>query len=93
MYNFLDKLVNASLPRIRDFRGISRSAFDGHGNYSLGIREHIIFPEIDYSQIDRIRGLQIAVITSAKTDQESIRLLELLGFPLVRVATQEAATA
>ena len=93
MYDFLDKLVNAALPRIRDFRGISRDSFDGRGNFSLGIREQIIFPEIDYNQIDRIRGLQITVVTTAKTDQEGIHLLELLGFPFVRVATPVEATA
>ena len=93
MHDFLDKLVNAVLPRIRDFRGISRDSFDGRGNFSLGIREHIIFPEIDYNQIERIRGLQITVVTTAKTDQESIRLLELLGFPFVRVAAPVEATA
>ena len=84
MYDFLDRLFNASLPRIRDFRGVSRKAFDGHGNYSLGLREQIMFPEIDYGQIDRIRGMQISIVTSAKTDAEGMRLLELMGLPFAR---------
>ncbi|MBI4282231.1 MAG: 50S ribosomal protein L5 [Chloroflexi bacterium] len=84
MYEFMDRLVNAALPRIRDFRGVSRTAFDGRGNYSLGIREQVIFPEIDYSQIDRIRSLQVSIITTASTDREAMRLLELLGMPFTR---------
>ncbi len=84
MYHFLDRLVNTALPRIRDFRGISRRGFDGRGNFSIGIREQIIFPEIDYNQIDRFRGLQVTIITSAPNDAESIRLLELFGMPFVR---------
>lgn len=84
MYHFLDRLVNTALPRIRDFRGISRRGFDGRGNFSIGIREQIIFPEIDYNQIDRFRGLQVTIITSARNDAESIRLLELFGMPFVR---------
>ncbi len=86
MYEFMDRLLNAALPRIRDFRGVSRKAFDGHGNYSLGIREQVIFPEIDYGQIDRIRSLQVAIITTAPTDQEAMRLLDLLGMPFTRDA-------
>jgi large subunit ribosomal protein L5 len=81
MYDFFYKLVNIALPRVRDFRGISGKAFDGRGNYSLGIREHIIFPEIDYDKIDRIKGLNISVVTSAKTDEEGKELLRLLGMP------------
>lgn len=81
---FFDRLLNIALPRIRDFRGVPRSSFDGRGNYSLGIREQVIFPEIDYNQIDRIRGLQVTITTSAETDGEAIRLLELLGMPFVR---------
>jgi large subunit ribosomal protein L5 len=81
---FLDRLVNIALPRIRDFQGVSRSSFDGRGNYSLGIREQVIFPEIDYNQIDKIRGLQVTIATSAKTDAEAARLLELLGMPFAR---------
>ena len=81
MYDFFYKLVNIALPRVRDFRGISGQAFDGRGNYSLGIKEQIIFPEIDYDKIDRIKGLNISVVTSAKTDEEGKELLRLLGMP------------
>jgi large subunit ribosomal protein L5 len=81
MYEFYDRLVNAALPRIRDFRGCPTKAFDGRGNYSLGVREQLIFPEIDYDKVDRIRGMQINIITSARNDEEGKRLLELLGMP------------
>ena len=81
MYDFFYKLVNTALPRVRDFRGISGKAFDGRGNYSLGIKEQIIFPEIDYDKIDRIKGLNISIVTSAKTDEEGKELLRLLGMP------------
>ena len=81
MFDFLQKLVNVALPRVRDFRGISPKAFDGRGNYSLGIKEHIIFPEIDYDKIDKIKGLNISIVTTAKTDEESKELLRLLGMP------------
>ena len=81
MYDFFYKLVNVALPRVRDFRGISGKAFDGRGNYSLGIKEHIIFPEIDYDKIDRIKGLNISVVTSAQNDKEGKELLRLLGMP------------
>jgi len=81
MYDFFYKLVNIALPRVRDFRGISGKAFDGRGNYSLGIKEQIIFPEIDYDKIDRIKGLNISVVTSAATDEEGKELLRLLGMP------------
>lgn len=81
MWDFLQKLVNIALPRVRDFKGISGKAFDGAGNYSLGIKEHIIFPEIDYDKIDKIKGLNISVVTSAKTDSEGKELLKLLGMP------------
>jgi large subunit ribosomal protein L5 len=81
MYEFLDRLVNIALPRIRDFSGAPRNGFDGRGNYSLGLREQLIFPEIDYDKIDRIRGLQVTMVTSAKTDEEGRRLLQLLGVP------------
>jgi len=84
MYEFYDRLVNAALPRIRDFRGCSAKAFDGRGNYSLGVREQLIFPEIDYDKIDRIRGMQINIITTAGSDEEGKRLLELLGMPFAR---------
>ena len=81
---FLERLLSAALPRIRDFRGVPKSSFDGRGNYSMGIREQVIFPEIDYNQIDKIRGFQVTISTSAKTDAEAARLLELLGMPFTR---------
>lgn len=84
MYHFLDRLVNTALPRIRDFRGLPRRGFDGRGNFSIGIREQIIFPEIDYNQIDKIRGLQVTIATTAKNDTEAIRLLELYGMPFIK---------
>ena len=84
MYEFLDRLVATALPRIRDFRGISPNAFDGRGNYTLGLREQIMFPEIDYDQIDKVRGLEISIVTSARTDEEGRRLLALLGMPFAR---------
>ena len=81
MYDFLDRLVNIALPRVRDFRGVSASSFDGRGNYALGIKEQLIFPEIVYDMIDQIRGMDIIIVTTAKTDEESKALLELLGMP------------
>ena len=81
MYEFLDRLLNAALPRIRDFHGVPVKAFDGRGNFSLGVKEQLIFPEIDYDKVDRIRGMQINIGTSAKTDEEGRRLLELMGMP------------
>ncbi len=81
MYEFLDKLMNVALPRVRDFRGVSGKAFDGRGNYSLGIREQIIFPEINFDKIDKIKGLNIVIVTTAKTDEEGKELLRLLGMP------------
>ncbi|RJQ85175.1 MAG: 50S ribosomal protein L5 [Desulfobacteraceae bacterium] len=81
MYDFLDKLVNVALPRVRDFRGVSPKAFDGAGNYSIGIREHIIFPEIDYDKIDNIKGMNISIVTTAKNDDQGRELLALLGMP------------
>ncbi len=84
MWEFLDRLIGAALPRIRDFRGCPIKAFDGRGNYSLGVREQLIFPEIDYDKIDRIRGMQVNIITSAENDEEGKRLLELLGMPFAR---------
>jgi large subunit ribosomal protein L5 len=81
MYDFLQKLINIALPRVRDFRGISGKAMDGFGNYSLGIKEHIIFPEIEYDKIDQIKGLNITIVTSAKTDLEGKELLRLMGMP------------
>ncbi len=83
MYDFLNKLINLSLPRIRDFRGISNKKFDGRGNYNLGITEQLIFPEIEYDQVDRIRGFDISIITTARTDIESFALLKGLGMPFV----------
>lgn len=81
MYDFLDKLINFALPRVRDFRGVSVNAFDGRGNYSLGIKEQTIFPEIEYDKIDKIRGLEVAIVTTAKTDEEARELLKLMGMP------------
>lgn len=81
MYEFLDRLINVALPRVKDFRGVNPNAFDGHGNYSLGITEQIIFPEIDYDKIERISGLNIAIVTTAKTDQEAKSLLTNFGMP------------
>jgi large subunit ribosomal protein L5 len=81
MYDFLNKLVNVALPRVRDFRGISGKSMDGRGNYSLGVKEQIIFPEIDYDKIDQIKGLNISIVTTAKTDAEGKELLKLLGMP------------
>ena len=81
MWDFLERLTTVSLPRIRDFRGIPGKSFDGRGNYSLGLREQLAFPEIDYDKVDRLRGLEISIVTTAKTDEESKRLLELLGMP------------
>ena len=84
MYEFFDRLVNAALPRVRDFQGVPSKAFDGKGNYTLGIKEQIIFPEIDYDKVDKIRGLQVSIITTASTDQEARRLLETMGMPFSR---------
>ncbi|MBI4202877.1 MAG: 50S ribosomal protein L5 [Chloroflexi bacterium] len=84
MYEFMDRLLNAALPRIRDFQGVSRTAFDGRGNYTLSIREQVIFPEIDYSKIDRIRGFQVTIVTNARSDREAFRLLELMGMPFAK---------
>ncbi len=81
MYDFLDRLINLSLPRVRDFRGVSPQAFDGRGNYALGIKEQTIFPEIDYDKIDKIRGLEVVVVTTAKTDEEARELLKGMGMP------------
>ncbi len=84
MYEFLDRLVTLTLPRIRDFRGINPNSFDGRGNYTLGLREQIAFPEIDYDRIDKTRGLEISIVTTARTDEEGRRLLTLLGMPFAR---------
>jgi len=85
MWEFFDRLLNVALPRVRDFRGISPNAFDGRGNYALGIKEQLIFPEIDYDKIEKIRGMDIVVCTTAKTDEEARALLTLLGAPFVQV--------
>ena len=84
MYDFFDRLVNVALPRIRDFRGVAAKSFDGRGNYTLGIKEQIIFPEVDYDKIDKVRGLQICIVTTACSDEEGRRLLELMGVPFAR---------
>ena len=81
MYEFLDKLVSIALPRVRDFRGISKNAFDGHGNYTLGVKEQLIFPEIDYDKVAKIRGMDIVFVTTAKSDKEAFALLDKMGFP------------
>ena len=84
MYEFLDRLVNVALPRVRDFKGISPNSFDGWGNYTLGLKEQIIFPEIDYDKVDKLRGLEISIVTSARTDEEGRHLLGLLGMPFIK---------
>jgi large subunit ribosomal protein L5 len=81
MYEFLDKLVSISLPRVRDFRGVSKNSFDGKGNYTLGVKEQLIFPEIDFDKIGKIRGMDIVIVTTANTDKEAYTLLELMGMP------------
>ncbi len=81
MYQFLDKFMNIALPRVRDFRGVNGNAFDGRGNYSIGLKEQLIFPEIDYDKIDKVRGMNIIVVTTAKTDEEAKELLRLMGMP------------
>lgn len=84
MYEFADKLMNVALPRVRDFRGVSDKAFDGRGNYSLGVREQLIFPEVEYDKIDKVRGMDIIFVTTAKTDEEARELLRFLGMPFVQ---------
>jgi large subunit ribosomal protein L5 len=84
MYEFLDRLINAVLPRIRDFRGMSRNSFDGRGNYSLGLKDQLVFPEIEYDKVDKARGLEVTIVTTASSNEEGRRLLELLGFPFMR---------
>jgi large subunit ribosomal protein L5 len=84
MYHFFDKLVNVALPRMREFRGVSPNSFDGRGNYTLGLKEQIIFPEVDYDKIDKVRGLEVSIITTAETDEEGRHLLESLGMPFSR---------
>ena len=87
MYEFMDRLLNAALPRIRDFHGVPTKAFDGRGNFSLGVREQLIFPEVDYDKVDRIRGMQVNIVTTARTDEEGKRLLELMGMPFSKERT------
>lgn len=84
MYDFFDKLVTIALPRVRDFRGVSRNAFDGHGNYTLGVREQLIFAEIDFDQVNKIRGMDVVIVTTAQTDEEAFALLAELGMPFAR---------
>jgi len=81
MYQFLDKLINVALPRIRDFQGVSAEAFDGRGNYTLGLREQLVFPEIEYDKVDKVRGMEVSIVTTARTDEEGRRLLRLMGMP------------
>lgn len=81
MYEFLDRLISVALPRIRDFRGLSRRAFDGRGNYNIGLREQIVFPEINYDQVDKLRGLEVAIVTTARNDEEGYALLKQMGMP------------
>jgi len=81
MYQFLDKLMNVALPRLRDFQGVSPEAFDGRGNYTLGLREQLVFPEIEYDKVDKVRGMEVSIVTTARTDEEGQRLLKLLGMP------------
>ena len=81
MYEFLDKLINLALPRLRDFRGVSSTSFDGRGNYTLGLREQLLFPEIEYDKVDKVRGLEVCIVTTARTDEEGRKLLQLLGMP------------
>lgn len=85
MYEFVDKLISVSLPRVRDFKGVSNKAFDGRGNYTLGLKEQLIFPEIEYDKIDRLRGLEVSFVTTAKTDEECLGLLKLMGMPFREV--------
>ena len=84
MWDFLDKLVSIALPRVRDFRGVSKNAFDGRGNYTLGVKEQLIFPEIDYDKVTKVRGMDVVIVTTAQTDKEAYTLLELLGMPFMR---------
>jgi len=91
MYEFLDRLITIALPRVRDFRGLSSTSFDGHGNYAMGIKEHLIFPEIDYDKIDRVWGLDVIVCTTAKSDDEARALLEAFNFPFRKSARRQAA--
>ncbi len=93
LYEFLDRLMSVAIPRIRDFRGLNPKAFDGRGNYALGVREQVIFPEIDYDAVDQVRGLDITMTTSAKTDEEAYALLELFGMPFAKPAAKPVPQA
>ena len=84
MYSFVDRLINVAIPRVRDFRGVSPDSFDGRGNYTLGIKEQLIFPEISYDQIDKLRGMEVVIVTTAQTDEEARELLSLFGMPFIR---------
>ena len=84
MWDFLDKLISIALPRVRDFRGVSKNAFDGRGNYTLGVKEQLIFPEIDYDKVGKVRGMDVVIVTTAKSDEEAYTLLDLLGMPFHR---------
>jgi large subunit ribosomal protein L5 len=84
MFDFLDRLTNAVLPRIREFQGVPRTGFDGRGNYNMGFKEQVVFPEIEYEKVDKIRGLQVTIVTTAKTDEEGRQLLELMGMPFTK---------
>ena len=88
MYEFLDRLISIALPRVRDFRGIPSKAFDGRGNYTLGLKDQLIFPEIDYGKVDKARGMNITVVTSAKSDNEAFELLKALGMPFIKKGQQ-----
>ena len=93
MYAFLDKLISLVLPQVRDFQGLSRDSFDGRGNYSLGFKEQLIFPEVDYDTIDQVRGLQVTIVTNANDDQKALRLLELFGLPFTKEASAKGRSA
>ena len=88
MYSFADRLINVAMPRVRDFRGVSPDAFDGRGNYTLGLKEQLIFPEISYDQIDKLRGMEVVIVTTANTDEEARELLSLFGMPFIRPGQQ-----
>ena len=90
MYDFLDKLINIALPRVRDFRGVSPKSFDGRGNYTLGLKEQLIFPEIDYDKVDKVRGMDVVIVTTAETDEEARELLQALGMPFRNMTLTDA---
>jgi len=92
MYHFFDKLISIVFPRVRDFQGIKRTAFDGHGNYSIGFQEQIVFPEVDYDTIDQVRGLQVTIVTNANDDKKALKLLELFGMPFTKIEEKKSAS-